>query len=49
MYVLAWRSLLTNATGRGAAAFEREELEEYVKDLNKRYAGEMTHWLEPAA
>ncbi len=47
MYVIAWRSLLTEATGRGTAAFTRDSIESYVNELNKKYEGELFHWLEP--
>lgn len=49
MYIIAWRSLVTNATGRGTVAFAREDIESYVAELNNTYIGELTHWLEPVS
>jgi hypothetical protein len=49
MYVIAWRSLLTEATGRGTAAFTRDSIESYVDDLNKEYEDILLHWLEPVS
>ena len=46
-FVIVWRSLLTNTTGRGTMSFEHnEELENFVETLNHRYSGIITHWLE---
>ena len=49
MYVIAWRSLVTNATGRGTTAFAYEDVEAYVAELNKTHENELTHWLEPVS
>lgn len=41
---IAWRSLLTDATGRGAwLAYDPADV---VADLNNRYSGVMVHWVE---
>ena len=46
-YRIAWRSLLTNHANQGQYVFTNvKELQNYVNQLNKDHAGEITHWLE---
>lgn len=46
-YVIAWRSLLTDVSGRGTASYERsQDLESSIERLNQDFSGILTHWLE---
>jgi hypothetical protein len=46
-YRIAWRSLLTGIHGHGEFIFPvKKDVEEYIEELNRKYIGEITHWVE---
>lgn len=44
MYHIAWKSMLTDASGHGTETFSHEHAELVVKALNSR--GNLNHWAE---
>ena len=43
-YFIYWKSLLTEATGRGKCVFSKEVAEDIVKQLDEKYPGEILHY-----
>lgn len=45
-YRISWRVKDTQATGHGRWYEEREEIEPHIAGLNKRWKGQIDHWIE---
>lgn len=48
MYVIAWKSKITEASGRGTTPFTKADADSLCQQRNKKYP-ELSHWAEPAS
>ena len=45
-YRIAWKYDLTGVKGCGEYIFSKKDADDFIKDLNKRYKNEISHWIE---
>lgn len=46
MYNIHWKSIITGATGHGTGEFTKQEAQQIADELNIKYEGALTHWVE---